>query len=294
MSNIGGSKREHKDLDFGKKVGLFEAKVIAINPTEEQFKTILDIELKDDSKATDYLSEREGNTLLRIDVWLEQTNKKLAEDEKPYRTKVSFFLEDKLRENKDGTKQQYINELGSCSWADDPNNLPDWFVKREYRQAYVGEEDLYNFLRTWLCELDYRSEATTLQVEWKKLMKGNVKDLKDQINGEWCGTIVPLATVIVKDVEGEMKEYQGIYNKAFLPAYSLKNFRLIDYSNPKLIADLHAKKPKDLKTHEKFVVNVTGEYGCKNFYILRDLQDYNPDDNLVASDKPISEEGDDY
>lgn len=294
MSNtIGGTKREHTGGDFAKKVGLFEAKVIAVNPTEEQFKSLLDMELKEDSKAAEYLSEREGNTLLRVDFWLEQI-KKLAEDEKPWRTKVSFFIENKPRENKDGTKQQYINELGSCSWADDPNNLPDWFAKREYRQAFAGEEDLYNFMRGWLSELDYRSAETTLQIDFKKLMKGNVKDIKDQIGGEWCGSIVALSTVIIKEVEGEMKEYQGIYNKAFLPAYSLKNFRLIDYSNAKLIADLHAKKPKDLKVHEKFVVNVTGEYGCKNFYILKDLQEYNPDDNLVASDKPISEEGDDY
>lgn len=295
MSGIGGERRDPNtnNGDFAKKVGLFEARVIAVNPTEEQFKDILGMELKEDSKAAEYLGERDGNTLLRIDFWLEDV-KKVEEGKLPWRTKVSFFLEDKERENKDGTKQQYINELGSCSWADDPNNLPDWFVKREYRQAYVGEEDLYNFMRNWLCELDYRSDATTLQVEWKKLMKGNVKEIKDQVGGDWCGNIVPMATVIVKDVDGEMKEYQGIYNKAFLPAYSLKNFRLIDYSNPKLIAELHAKKPKDLKIHEKFVVNVTGEYGCKNFYILKDLQEYNPDDNLVASDKPISEGGDDY
>jgi len=49
-----------------------------------------------------------------------------------------------------------------------------------------------------------------------------------------------------------------------------------------------------LKAHEKFVVNVIGEYGCKDYYILKDLQDYNADDNLVASDAFISEDGDDY
>lgn len=288
MSGIGGERRpEGEQGQFAKRVGLFEARVIAVNPTEEQFKEILGMELKEDSKAAEYLGERDGNALLRVDFWLEEVKNK-------DKFKVSFFLEDKERENKDGTKQQYINELGSCSWADDPNNLPDWFVKREYRQAYVGEEDLYNFMRNWLCELDYRSDATTLQVEWKKLMKGNVKEIKDQVGGDWCGNVVCLATVIVKDVDGEMKEYQGIYNKAFLPAYSLKNFRLIDYSNPKLIAELHAKKPKDLKIHEKFVVNVTGEYGCKNIFVLKDLQEYNSEDHLEASDKTISNEGDDY
>ena len=57
---------------------------------------------------------------------------------------------------------------------------------RDYRVAFVGEEDLYNFMRTWLGDLDYRDADTILQLEWKKLMKGNVKDIKDQIDGEWC------------------------------------------------------------------------------------------------------------
>jgi hypothetical protein len=49
-----------------------------------------------------------------------------------------------------------------------------------------------------------------------------------------------------------------------------------------------------LKAHEKFVVNVVGEYGCKDYFTFKDLQDYNADDNLVASDAFISDDGDDY
>jgi hypothetical protein len=290
MSSIGGKKRENTGGgDFGKKVGLFEANVIAINPTAEEFKDILGMELKEDSKATEYLGEtKDGNNYLRVDVWLQKVN---SED----KFKTSFFLEDKERENKDGTKKQYINSIGMCSWAADENDLADWFTKdRDYRVAYTGEEDLYNFMRTWLADLDYRDADTVLQLEWKKLMRGNVKDLKDQIDGEWSKSIVALATVIVKERDGESKEYQGIYNKAFLGGYALKQFRLVDYGNKRTQESLKNKKPKDLKAHEKFVVNVTGEYGCKDYYILKDIQDYDPDDNLVASDAFISDDGDDY
>jgi hypothetical protein len=118
--------------------------------------------------------------------------------------------------------------------------------------------------------------------------------LKDQIDGEWCKSVVALATVIVKERDGESKEYQGIYNKTFLGGYTLKQFRLIDYDNKKVQESLKNKKIKDLKPHEKFVVNVIGEYGCKDYYILKDIQDYNSADNLVASDAYISDEGDDY
>ena len=287
---IGGKKRENTgNGDSVKKVGLFEANVIAINPTAEEFKDKLGMELKEDSKAAEYLGEtKDGNSYVRVDIWLQKVN---AED----KFKMSFFLEDKERENKDGTKHQYINSIGMCSWAGDENDLAEWFTKgRDYRIAYVGEEDLYNFMRTWLSKLDYRDADTVLQLEWKKLMRGNLKDLKDQINGEWCDTIGALATVIVKERDGESKEYQGIYNKAFIGGYALKQFRLVDYGSKKVQDGLKNKKPKDLKGHEKFVVNVTGEYGCKDIFVLKDLQDFNPDDHLVCSDEFISTDGDDY
>tara|TARA_R110000782_G_scaffold30983_3_gene76803 strand:+ start:745 stop:1617 length:873 start_codon:yes stop_codon:yes gene_type:complete len=290
MSTIGGKKKENTGSgDITRKVGLFEANVIAINPTIEEYKDKLGIELKEDSKAVEYLGEtKDGNSYIRIDIWLEEIKNQ-------DKFKVSFFLEDKERANKDNTKNQYINSIGMCSWAADQNDLAEWFTKdRDCRIAYVGEEDLYNFMRTWLSELDYRDAETVLQLEWKKLMRGNVKDLRDQINGEWCKSIVSLATVVVKERDGESKEYQGIYNKAFLGGYALKQFRLVDYSNKKTQDSLKSKKPKDLKAHEKFVVNIIGEYGCKDYYTLRDLQDYNTDDNLVASDAYISDEGDDY
>ena len=125
-------------------------------------------------------------------------------------------------------------------------------------------------------------------------MRGNVKQLKDEINGEWCGTVGALATVIVKERDGESKEYQGIYNKAFLHGSGLKQFRLVDYENRKTQDNLKSKKPKELKAHEKFVMNVIGEYGCKDYYILKDIQEYNAENNLVASDAFISDDGDDY
>jgi hypothetical protein len=288
---IGGNKREgnsNSQQDYSKKVGLFEAKVIAINPTLEEYNDKLEIELKEDSKATQYLgTNNDGNITLRVDFWLQEV-KNLD------KFKVSFFLENKLKVNKDSTKKQYINNIGTTSWASDINDLPEWFASRDHRVAFVGEEELYNFVRTWLGNLDYRDASTVLQIDWKLFMKGNVRDLKDQIDGEYATNVVALATIKTVEKEGEIKEYQNVYNKAFLPAYALKQFRLIDYSKPDVQNNLRTKKNKDLKVHERFVVNVTGEYGCRDFYTFKDLRDYNAEDNVVASDSVISSEGSDY
>jgi len=266
---------------------LFAATVIAVNPTEQEYKDVLGMELKEDSKATEYLGEREGNTLLRIDFWVQNVKKNEAgEHESP--KKISFFLEDKVRLNKDETKTQYINSIGNCAWAADESGLPEWFTKRDFRPAYSGEEDLFEFMRNWLNKLDYRDAQTALELDWKKLMKGNVKDIKEQIDGEWAGEVGCLATVIVKEVEGEPKEYQGVYNRAFVPVYSLKHFRLVDYDNPDVITALGEKDSKDLKPYERFVLKVKGEYGCKDFHKLKDIADYDSSENLVATNAPMA------
>lgn len=282
-TGIGGKKREQKE--FGQLVvGLAEFNVLTVNPNREDFKEILGMDLKEDSKADEYLGEsKEGNRTARIDIWVENVKSKK-------RDKITFFLEDKHRENKDKTKSQFINNLGSCSWADDPNNLPDWFKKRgedSYRTAYNGEEELYNFMRTWLGNLDYRDPETVLQLEWKSLIKGNVKGIKEQMGGEYATSFVGLYTVKTVDKDGESKQYQSIYNKEFLPSYTLKNFRLVDYENEDVINGLKKRKTKELKPYEKFVLNTKGEHGVKDSFILKDARDFNPDDFLVASNEPM-------
>lgn len=280
MSSIKGKQREALE-DFGKKIGMVEVEVIAVNPTIEEFKEVLGRELDADSKLTEYLGEsRDGNNYCRVDFWLKAT-------EAGQTFKASFFLEDKVRTNQDGDKQQYINNIGVCSWAADPDTLPSWFAARDYRDAKGGEEDFYTFIRAWLGGLDYRDTDTELELDWKKLMKGNLDDLKDQIGGDFAVPFIAMATVAIKEVGDELKEYQGIYTRGFLPAFTMRHFTLIDYSDPAIIAKLAAKASKDLKVHERFVTNVTGDYGCKDIYSLKPLSEYIAEEHIVASDESM-------
>lgn len=283
-----GKKREQKNFETSVlEVGLMLGKVVAINPSKEEYKEILGMELKEDSKATDYLGEKDGNTTLRIDVWLEK-----IKPEGEFK-KVTFFLENKVKSNKDNTKTQKINAVGSTSWASE-SALPAFFVKHEWREAFVGEEELYNFVRTWLGGLDLSDADSAILADWKQLMKGKLTHFKEQIGGEYATNVV--VPVVVRSVvkEGETKEYQSIYNKAVLPEYALKQFRVIDYTKDEVLDAIKRKDPKTRKIHEKFVIDVAGEYGCKDTYLLKDLRVYNPADFLVGSNEPISNDGADY
>jgi putative sterol carrier protein len=231
---------------------------------------------------------------MRISIWLKDVKS-------GQNFNINYYLEDKERENKDGTKKQYINQLGLCSWAADEDGLAQWFKgtpgnEKDFRVAYVGEEEFYEFLRNWLCELDYGKSDTTLSLDWKKLIRGNVREITSQINGEYCGNFVAMATITTKEKDGEVKEYQSVYNKAFLPAYSLKQFRLKenDYNDSSRVSSLLSKKSKDLRPHERFVIKIAGEYGCKDYYTFQDLHDYDPETNMVASNKVIANDDADY
>jgi hypothetical protein len=306
--SIEGKKKEIKEFsNFPKFVGLFESRAVAINPDAEEYEKLMGYAPKEDSKQFEYLGEsKEGNILLRMDIWLEETkirnidveeNGELVNKPVNVKFKVTYFLEDKEKENKDNTRKQYINSVGVCSWADDPNNLPDWFKERDYRIANVGEEQLYNFVRKWLGNLDYRSAETTLDIDtnWKKFKRGNVSPLVGEINGEWCTNIVPMATISVSEKDGHPVEYQRVYNDAFMSPYSLKFFRTIDFSDQATIDRLKAKKPRELKDHEKFVLNITDSlYGSKDYFVLKDMELYDSSKNIVASDKVISAESPDF
>ena len=283
---IGGSKREiSQGGDFPKKVGIFEAKVIAINPTVQEYKEILGIDLKEDSKATNYYDDVAKK--LRVNVWLQDVNT-------DFKTNATFWLEPGEKVNKDGTKKQYINNIGVCSWASSAENLPPWFAKRENRVAHIGEEEFLGFVRIWLGGLDFSDPDTEIFLNWDKIMKNNLSDLKDQIDGEFTQTVGALATVKTSDKGEGPKSYQNIFVKSFFPGYSIRSMRMIDYNNPDVVRGLAFRKSAELKMHERFVVNVTGEYGCKDFYTFKELHDYDPEANLVESDKVIATDDADF
>lgn len=285
---IGGSKREIPQgggTEFPKKVGIFEAKVIAINPNAQEFKDILGIELKEDSNATNYYDDIKKK--LRVNVWLQDVNS-------DFKTNATFWLEHGEKENKDATKKQYINSIGVCSWASNPDLLPVWFLKRDYRVAHIGEEEFLGFVRMWLGGLDFSDMDTEIFLDWKKVMKGDLTDLKDQIDGEFSQTVGALATVKTVDKEDGPKSYQNIFIKSFFPGYSIKSMRVVDYNNPDVVRGLTFRKSAELKMHERFVVNVAGEYGCKDYYTFKELHDYDPDSNLVESDKVIAADSADF
>lgn len=260
---IQGKEKEVKN--FSKHVGMFNAHVVALNPTKEELGKVLGTELEKDLEYTSENADT-GAKKVSISFWLREakTNQHFN---------VRFNLEDTVVESKTG-KTQFINSIGTTSYANDKSSLPDWFTEknREVRVAKRGEELLYKFLRNWLSNLNYEDESTELTVDWKKLISGKTNELRDAITKYEDQQICALATVRTAE---DGKEYQGVYSYEFLPGFALDYFT--------------GKKTKMYKSVDKFIEKVTdAEYGCKDYYVLKPLSEYDPTKNVVgSSDNPV-------
>lgn len=281
MSAVQGPKRELKE--FTKKTGFFEGQVVCFNPDREALEKLLGTQIE---KDPEYLStDEDGNTKLRVSVWIKNVDGGEMRN-------VNFFLRNVVRENsvKEGEnktkKTQFINEVGTTTWADEEDNLPDWFKERPYRPAREGEEEFYNFMTNWLSELDLRKPDARLSFDWKKLMKGNLKEVSEQIQGEYAKNIVCLVCIRAVTKDGEVKEYEQIYNRGFLPGFVMKQIRSRTISDAELIENARLTDKKKRSMLQKFVLNITdSKFGIKDHYTLRELQDYDPSKNVAASDK---------
>lgn len=266
--SVQGKKREHKD--FGLVVGLFEAVPVAFNPTREELEKLLNI--PEIEKDPEYLKDDNGIQVMNLSVWLKE-----VKDGRLFN--LRFYLKDEERTNKNKDKNQYINGVGITSWADDQANLPAWFNRGDVRKAKVGEGEMYEFVRRWLA-VDSKDPDANIDMEWRKLMRGNVKPLSENIGSRYTIddkgnplTIIALATVRTADLpEGGTKDYQQVYNRAFLPGYAMKFFR-----------NGGSKVPKEVT---KFIETIEDpEYGPKEFFGLQlaELHDYKPEENIAAS-----------
>lgn len=172
--------------DSGKQIlgslwtGVANMAVIAINPTMEQLKAMG----RNPQKEPEYKSENSNHkSKVRIDFYLYNAINKIN-------AKASFWLEDEPRTNKDKTGFEWINKFGSTAWGKGESSPAyDWFKLDGARKAYIGEDTLISFIKSWAnvdpkdaCGLDTISkiltgDITELQTLFKSIPKNEVQIL---------------------------------------------------------------------------------------------------------------------
>jgi hypothetical protein len=251
-----GKDREIKA--YNKYVGFFNANVVAINPTKEQLSKLLGNEIEKDLNYTDVSSET-GAKKLTLSFWLKEETTGVLFN-------VRFNLEDTVVVSKSG-KTQYINNIGSTSYAEDQNQIPSFITdnNRKVRKAKKGEELLYKFLRNWVASSWKFDDPNTELVldDWKGLMNGKVSEIQDVINNNSDKSVCCLATIRTAT---DGKEYQSVYSYEFLPSWS----------------HTYLVEGRSAKNIDRFISKIQdGEYGCKDYYELTPMKEYDPQNNVV-------------
>ncbi len=214
MANVKGNVGEATVVGDRKLfTGIVPVQVMKFNPTKAE----LVADGIDFQNEIVYTTDKqlEGGLVVkatRLDIWVANPNYGVS-------TKISIFLEDRARTNKDNTKMQWINSFGQCTWGSltappsDPTVLK-WFSLKDVRPAFVGEEELIKFLSKWANASP--KEELFLDALPALIRTGNVSELRSllPVFGE-KNRVRVLLTVTPQEKDGVTKYYQNVFPRHF-------------------------------------------------------------------------------
>ena len=184
--------------------GLIPFKVLSVNPTKAELEKLYNTTI--DNKPEYRKKDKNGDDFVVVKFIVQSDSSAI---ENPFITSVNFIVRPRLRTNKAGDKNQYIDAFGTTGWAGSVDDLQEWVDKKSAVKAFVGEEDLMMFIKAWAnvategeCRLDNREE----------LAKGNVTELKEYVTQLKENRVVLLAGGVTMNND---KFVQSVYNKFF-------------------------------------------------------------------------------
>lgn len=188
--------------------------VKTVCPSVEEMQSVLGFDNPKEPTAN-VDKDNEGNTRVRIDMWLSR-----PEDDFLYRE--SFFITKKPVESKTG-KFQYVNNSAQFCYAD-PTEGPtyEWYSKEGMRKSFNGEEQLINFIRAWVNHKGGKNGEPLHFDNWDAIFAGNFSEIKDimkMTNEGEPNRVGMLFGVRTVDVNGEERQYQSAYRKLYIRPY---------------------------------------------------------------------------
>lgn len=151
---IGTTKKVEGNRQHTNYIGIAPVKVIAVNPGKEEIEKITGFP---QTEGPNYILPSNGeHTRIKIDFYIKTVAEKC--DGIDVTTRLTFFMEEKARYNKDNTKVQVIDKYGRTAWVS-PEEFKSGAVPMysngpakisDYRAIYIGEENITKFLKTLL------------------------------------------------------------------------------------------------------------------------------------------------
>ena len=249
--------------------------VVGVNPNKAELEKLYDREL---DKDPEYITEKDGVTSARIDFIIKTDPTAKCNSGIELLTKFSMFIRNEYRFNKDKTKIQVIDKYGRTAWVTKEqaknHEIPVYKngpanIDKDYRPAYVGEEDITNFLKLFLgisnVEKWVKNEATGRRevvglVDNPQDCECRLENIEDYFKGKFNeikGAINLMPNNKVKVLFGvrttdEGKQYQDVYTRKFLS----NTVSVYD----KLAEDVQNNKDNGAYPNTEFVIADLQEY----------------------------------
>ena len=276
MMAFGKAQESKEAAEIKRYTGVGSVFVVGVNPNKSELEKLYEREL---DKDPEYVTEKDGVVSARIDFIVKTDTAAKCNNGIELLTKVSMFIRKEYRFNKDKTKVQVIDKYGRTAWVTKEqaknHEIPVYSngkpanIDKDYRPAYIGEEDITNFLKLFLgipnVEKWVKNEETGKREvvglvdnpqdcecrleNIEDYFKGKFNEIKDAINLMPNNKIKVLFGVRTTD---EGKQYQDVYTRKFLSnAVSVYD---------KLAEDVQSNKDNGAYPNTEFVIADLQEY----------------------------------
>lgn len=253
--------------EFKRYTGVAPVFIAAINPNKAEHEKLFNTTLEEAPTYVGTKEDNEGNTVqtARISIVLRPDIEKIGFD-MPL-VSMALFLENRVRYNGTHTKVQVVDKYGNFGWpsleeaevhATTLKNKKgedyDSHLDKDYRPAYVGEEELMAFVKTYLNipnRLSYDNNTKTWGINTKvdasececrfddlsKVFKGDFTDVKDALGYQPTNKVKVLLGVRTDPNSGKL--YQSVYTRKFL-SNAATNYSNLDSEIQDMIANAAA------------------------------------------------------
>lgn len=250
--------------------GVAPVYVLGVNPTKDKLEELYGTTLNEEPNYMGTTTDADGNEVpqVRIDFIVKTDEVKCGVD---MTTKVTFFIRNQVRYNKDKSKVQVIDKYGRTAWVTKNemlnHSIPVYKsgpanLDKDYRPCFYGEENLTKFIKAYLGIPDAMLYKDGVWVKADNLddceirldhiqdyFKGDFNELEGAIKLQPNNKVKVLFGV---KVTPDNKQYQTTYTEMFLKnnANKLTN----------LEKDVNERKAAGAYSNIEFVIEGIKEY----------------------------------
>ena len=298
--------------EFKRYIGVCPVFVKAVNPNKTEHEKLFNTTLEEAPIYVQDKEDAEGNSYknVRISVVMQPDVEKIG-FEMPLVTMPLFVTNQKQFGAKSG-KYQVVDKYGRFAWATEAeisakeiptnSNGKKADISNDYRIAYVGEEDLTNFIRVFLCipsitkwdnnekcmvpNTDVKPEECECRLDietFEKFFKGDFSEIKD-ILGFQPTNKVKVCLGVRTDANGKL--FQSVYTKKFI-SNAATNYSSLDKA---LQADIAYATTHNKALSTEYSANAVHEYSVTpTTFTASESSEVTP-----SSDMPFDDSSDPY